>query len=74
MAPCEINDGKAAETESERTGEKVALIVWTPMRYGASHAADCVRVHRLVPVEVKLAADAAHKSEDGGRRAESGAE
>jgi hypothetical protein len=62
MTSGQINDGKAAKAESDRTRDEVTLVVRTAMDYRSGHSPDRLRFHRLVSSEVKLTANAAHDS------------
>ena len=61
-----------ANLRTERPGNQVAFVVRSAMANRVGHSPDRFRFHRLVPGEVKLAANAAHgfSSEVGDQRSE----
>ena len=56
MTAGQIDDGKPAKTEAERTVDEVAFIVRSTMRDGTRHPDDRLSLDRFASLEVKLAA------------------
>ncbi len=64
MPSAEVDDGQAAEAESERTGEEIPLVVRAAMGDGSRHPDHGLPVDGFVGSEIKLAGNAAHDSLD----------
>ena len=70
MASRQIDDGKSSEAKPYCTGNKVAFVIRTAVDHCLGHSPNRFQFHRVVPGEVKLAANAAHESEVGDQKSE----
>src|ERR1700730_14991707 len=70
VSACEIDDGQAAETETDTLTKEITFVVRTTMGNGSCHPANRVALHRIPSDEVKLTTNAAHISEVGSQRSE----
>lgn len=62
MPTRKIYDRKPAKTETERSGDEIALVIGTPMANAIGHRFDIPSLNGYRISEIELAANAAHKS------------
>jgi hypothetical protein len=63
MPALDVDNRQPPETETERTGEEIALVVGTSVHEGLGHRLNHGRRNRLLRLEIILTADAAHEGE-----------
>ena len=61
MTRCQIDDGKTAKAQAHWAGPVVAFIVRTTMRDGVGHSFQQAAGDWLLPIEIQLTADSAHR-------------
>ena len=56
----QIDDRKPPEAQSKRARDEVTIVIGAAVDHGLGHSPDRFRFDRVVPREIKLAANAAH--------------